>query len=300
MSNIAVIGTGIMGREIVLKLLEKGHRVTVNNRTKAKTQALLAAGAEFAETPAKAIIEADFIISMVGDDADSREVWLGSDGVTGGNYKSNVIAVECSSLSHSWILELNKVLQSSGIRFADCPVTGGPDGTKAGTLRVLAGGDTETLTALQPLFAAFAQEVIRFGSIGAGTSYKLIVNLIGAVQATALAEGLVLAEHAGLDLEKVVDTLSKGAVASPHVKYLADRMIHENHDDVYFSTRWRHKDAAYALQLAAENGVAMPTSAIATELFQRCIDQGLGEKNSSVIIETLRSHSNGEADTVPD
>ena len=291
MSNIAVIGTGIMGREMVLKLLEKGHQVTVNNRTKAKTQALLEAGAVFAETPAMAITEADFIISMVGDDADSREVWLGTEGVTSGNCKNGVIAVECSSLSHTWILELNEVLQSAGIRFADCPVTGGSDGTKAGTLRVLAGGDVETLAALQPLFAAFAQEVIHFGSVGAGTSYKLMVNLIGAVQATALAEGLVLAEHAGLDLEKVADALSKSTVASPHVKYLTDRMVHGNHDDVYFSTRWRHKDAAYALRLAAENGVDIPTSAIATELFQRCIDQGLGEKNSSVIIETLRKLS---------
>jgi len=288
MSNIAIIGTGIMGREMVLKLLEKGHQVTINNRTKAKTQALLEAGAGFAETPAMAIDGVDFIISMVGDDDDSREVWLGRDGVTSGNYKSDVIAVECSSLSHTWILELNEILQLAGIRFADCPVTGGPDGTKAGTLRVLAGGDMETLTALQPIFAAFAQEVIHFGPVGAGTSYKLIVNLIGAVQATALAEGLVMAEHAGLDLEKVADALSKGAVASPHVKYLTDRMVHGNHDDVYFSTRWRHKDAVYALQLAAENGVNIPTSVIATELFQRCIDQGLGEKNSSVIFETLR------------
>jgi 3-hydroxyisobutyrate dehydrogenase len=291
MFNIAIIGTGIMGREMVLKLLEKGHQVTVNNRTKAKTQELLEAGAEFAETPAMAVAGADFIISMVGDDTDSREVWLGSDGVTSGNYKSGVIAIECSSLSHAWILALNEVLQLAGIRFADCPVTGGPDGAKAGTLRVLAGGDTETLVALQPLFAAFAQEVIHFGSVGSGTSYKLIVNLIGAVQATALAEGLVLAEHAGLDLEKVAYALGKGAVASPHVKYLTDRMVQGDHDDVYFSTRWRHKDAVYALQLAAENGMDMPTSAAATELFQRCIDQGLGEKNSSVIIETLRQLS---------
>ncbi len=288
MSNITVIGTGIMGREMVLKLLEKGHSVTVNNRTKSKTETLQKAGAAFADTPAQAVAGADFVLSMVGDDADSRKVWLDADGVMSGNFKSSVIAVECSSLSHTWVLKLNEVLQSAGIRFADCPVTGGPDGTKAATLRILAGGEAETLSALQPVFDAFAQEVIHFGPIGAGTSYKLIVNLIGAVQATALAEGLVLAERAGLDLEKVANTISKGAVASPHVKYLADRMVHGNHDDVYFSTRWRHKDAAYALQLAVENEVAMPTSKVATELFKQCIDQGLGEKNSSVIIETLR------------
>ncbi|MBL1140864.1 MAG: NAD(P)-dependent oxidoreductase [Proteobacteria bacterium] len=288
MANIAVIGTGIMGREMVYKLLENEHHVVVNNRTKAKAQALLEAGAEFAGTPALAITEADFIISMVGDDTDSREVWLGTNGVMNGNIKSGAIAVECSSLSHNWILELNGVLSSEGIRFADCPVTGGPDGTRAGKLRILAGGDKETLVALEPLFNAFAQEVIHFGSIGAGTCYKLIVNLIGAVQATALAEGFVLAEHAGLDIDKVGYALSNGSVASPHVKYLTERMLQDNHDDVYFSTRWRHKDAAYALELAAKNGVEIPTSSIATELFQDCINQGFGDKNSSIIIETLR------------
>ncbi len=288
MSNITVIGTGIMGREMVLKLLEKGHQVTVNNRTKARAQPLLEAGARFGDTPAMAVAGADFIISMVGDDADSRKVWTGVDGVIRGERKPGAIAVECSSLSHGWILELNQVLQSAGVRFADCPVTGGPDGTRAGALRILAGGDPETLRELQPMFAAFAQEVIHFGSVGAGTSYKLIVNLIGAVQATALAEGLVLAEQAGLELDKVAYALGKGAVASPHVKYLTDRMLKGEHDEVYFSTRWRHKDAAYALQLAREYNINMPTSAIATELFQHCVDQGLGEKNSSVIIETLR------------
>ena len=289
--KVAVIGAGIMGREIVLKLLEAGYEVSVYNRTAQKTDILVNAGAIRADTPAVAADNADYIISMVGDDDASRAVWLGENGLLRAASKSGAIAIECSTLSRGWILQLHDKLHSVGIRFADCPVTGGPDGARAGTLLILAGGATEVLAKIKPVLSAFSREVIHFGPVGAGTSYKLIVNLMGAAQATALAEGLVLAETAGLDLKQVGYALDKGSVASPHVQYLIERMVHGNHDDVYFSARWRHKDAAYALALAAECGLDMPVSEVATELFQRALQQGLGEKNSSIVIDVLRSET---------
>jgi len=296
MAEVTVIGTGIMGREIAFRLLAADYRVTVYNRTAAKTADLVKAGAIRAATPAAAARGADYIISMLGDDAASRAVWLGENGILEGVGKHGSIAIECSTLSHGWILELNDSLQSAGIRFVDCPVTGGPDGARAGTLQVLAGGNADTLAELDPLFSAFARKVIHFGPVGAGTSYKLIVNLMGAVQASALAEGLVLAEKVGLDLEQAGYALGKGSVASPHVKYLIDRMVRGNHDDVYFSARWRHKDAAYALALAAEHGLKMPGSEHATHLYRRTLEQGLGEKNSSIVFDVLRSGSGADKD----
>ncbi len=288
MSVVAFIGTGIMGREMVLKLLGAGHDVAVYNRTPQKIESLVTAGARAAASPAQAAHDADFVISMVGDDADSRRVWMGRNGIVNGNLKRGLIGIECTTLSHAWVLELNHALQSKGIRFADCPVTGGPDGAKAGALRVLAGGDSNTLNALRPMLSAFSQEVIHFGPVGAGMSYKLIVNLMGAVQASALAESLVLAEQAGLDLERVGYAMGKGAVASPHVKYLIERMVSGNHDEIYFSARWRNKDAAYALDLAAEHQLSLPTSTAGAQLFQQTVDGGLGEKNSSIVFEVLR------------
>jgi len=291
MTEVAVIGTGIMGREIALRLLQAGYDVSVYNRTERKTDVLVNAGAIRADTPAAAVATADYIICMIGDDEASRAVWLGKNGILKAVKKPNTIAIECSTLSHEWIMELHDSLHSAGIRFADCPVTGGPDGARAGTLLILAGGAVDTLAEINPMLSAFSREVIHFGPVGAGMSYKLIVNLMGAAQATALAEGLDLAETAGLDLEQVGYALGKGSVASPHVQYLIDRMVQGNHDDVYFSARWRHKDAVYALAMAAEYGLEMPASEVATKLYQRALQQGLGEKNSSIIFDVLRSET---------
>ncbi len=288
MAKVAFIGAGIMGREMALRLVGAGHEVRVYNRTRAKLAALVEAGAAAAASPREAASGAEFIVSMVGDDGASREVWLGAAGVLGGRPEAAAVAIESSTLSRGWVLELDKAARAAGLRFIDCPVTGGPDGARAGALTLLAGGDEATLREAGPVLAAYGKEVVRFGPTGAGTSYKLIVNLMGAVQATALAEGLLLAERAGLDLEKVGEMLRKGAVASPLVAYLSERMVSGAHDDVYFSARWRHKDATYGLELARELGQAMPTSAVAEELFRLALARGLADKNSSVVIEALR------------
>lgn len=291
MARVTFLGTGIMGHEMARRLLEAGHEVSVYNRTEAKAQALVSAGATLALTPGAAAAGAEFVISMVGDDRASREVWLGSDGVLTGSPRARAIAIESATLSRRWVLELDGALRAAGLRFIDCPVTGGPDGARQGALTLLVGADAETLAEARPVLSAYAKEVIHFGPPGAGTAYKLVVNLMGAVHAVALAEGLLLAERAGLDLALTGKALSKGAVASPLVKYLTQRMVHRDHDDVYFSARWRHKDAAYALEFAGESGQAMPISAAAAEVFRHAVSTGLGDKNSSVIIEALRDTS---------
>ena len=121
-----------------------------------------------------------------------------------------------------------------------------------------------------------------------GTAYKLVVNLMSAVQLTALAEGLLLAEKAGLNMEKVSQGLTSGAVASPLVKNHLKRMVNRDHDHVNFSTRWMHKDAVYALRMAAELGQTMPLSAVAPQVLQLALSQGWSEHNFSAVIEGLR------------
>lgn len=288
MATIAFLGTGTMGREMAFNLLKAKHRVTVFNRTADAAKSLVDAGARAAPTAAAAAADADFVVAMVSDDDASREVWLGPDGVLAGGPKAGAIAIESSTLSRDWVLELDAALGKVGLRFIDCPVTGGPDGARQGRLTLLAGGDAATLDAARPMLAAYGSRIVHFGPVGAGTAYKLIVNLMGAAQATALAEGLLVAERAGLDLKKVGEALRSGTVASPLVKYLTERMVESNHDDVYFSARLRCKDATYGLKLAAEVGQAMPTSQAAAEIFETTVSKGLGEKNSSIVIETLR------------
>lgn len=277
-----------MGKAMALNLLEAGYELTVYNRTTDKAMPLVKAGAKQAFTPAAAVENADFIISMVSDDDASRTIWLGPTGVLSGNLKPEAIAIESSTLSHRWILELYEKLKSSGLGFIDCPVTGGPDGARKRRLTLLVGAEKETLDKARTLFCAYSNRLIHFGPPGSGTAYKLIVNLMGAVQAVALAEAWLLAERAGLDLGKVRQALSSAAVAGPHVQYLVERMFKGNHDDVYFKARLRHKDAVYGLNLGMETGQAMPVSAAAEKAFRKAVSMGLGDKNSSIIIDVLR------------
>ena len=135
---------------------------------------------------------------------------------------------------------------------------------------------------------AYGGEIVHFGPVGAGTSYKLVANLMGTVQIAALAEGLVLAARAGLDLDQVGATLAKGGPGSPAVKTNIPPMTAPDHDDIYFSARWQHKDASCALALAHKLGQHVPLGAAACDLYHLTLAKGLGEKNTSAVIEALR------------
>jgi 3-hydroxyisobutyrate dehydrogenase len=287
MTQIAFIGTGIMGAGMAHNLLEAGHSLTVWNRTAAKAQPLVEAGARWANSPAEAAAEVDVIISIVGDDEASREVWLGAAGVLSGQPKSNAIAIESTTISLGWVQELHQTLTRAGLRFIDCPVTGGRMGAEEGTLTLLVGAEAEVLAAAQPVLDAYSQSILHFGPPGTGTVYKLVANLMGAVHAVALAEGVLMAKKAGLNMERVVEGLTSGAVASPLVKAFAELMANGEHDSVHFSARWMHKDAAYAVKMANELGQAIPMSAVATQIYQMALSRGLGEKNVSVVVDAL-------------
>ncbi len=288
MTHIAFIGTGIMGAGMAHNLLKAGYSLTVWNRTAEKAQPLVEAGATLAATPAQAAANADLIISIVGDDNSSRSVWLGSDGVLAGDRQPNAIAIESTTISLAWARELHQALSEAGLRFIDCPVTGGRGGAEGGTLTLLVGAEDETLAEARPVLDTLSSNIIHFGPPGAGTAYKLIANLMGAVHTVALGEGIAMAEKAGLNMERVVEGLTSGAVASPLVNAFAERMAKNDHDFVNFSARWIHKDAAYAAQMATELGQTIPMSAVAVQMYQMALTQGLGEKNVSAVVDTLR------------
>ncbi len=288
MANVAFLGLGNMGYAMAKRLIDAGHNVTVYNRTAPKAQQLTDAGAHQETSPAAAVADAEFIISMVSDDGASRAVWLGPEGVLEGNPNPRAVAIESSTLSLEWVLELNDAVTRAGYRYLDCPVTGGPDGAAAGTLMLLLGGEQSTIEASADVTSAYSNRSIVFGPVGAGTSYKLMVNLMGAVQGAALAEGLAMAEKAELDLASVAEALTSGAVASPHVKYLTARMVSGNHDDVYFSAGLRHKDAAYGVKMGEALGAELSVSKAALEIYRKAIDIGLADKNSSIIFDLLK------------
>ncbi len=287
MTSIAFLGTGIMGSGMAHNLLKAGYSLTLHNRTPSKAQPLLDAGANWAASPADAATGADIILTITGDDQSSRQTWLGKNGVLSGNLKPGAIAIESTTLSLAWVLELNQILAAAGLRYIDCPVTGGRNGAEQGTLTLLVGADGETLADAGAVLSAYSQEIVHFGEVGTGTTYKLVVNLMVAAQATALAEGLALAKGAGLDMNLVLQGITTGAVASRVVKAYAGEMVHGEHDRVNFSTRWLHKDAVYALQMASQIGQAMPMSAVAAQVFQMAMDAGAADKNASAVIKAL-------------
>lgn len=295
MQSVALLGTGIMGFGMAQNLLKAGFPLAVYNRTREKAEPLAAQGARLADTPRAAAEGADVVIAMVGDDTASRAVWLGDpssgsgqgDGALAG-VKNGAQLIECSTLSLAWVRELAGLAADRGLAFLDSPVTGSKDAAEAGELKLLVGGDSGALHRARPVLEAISQRIFHFGPNGSGATAKLINNLMGAVQIAALAEGLTLAERAGLDMEQVVPFLINAAPGSPIVKGKAARMAARDYGDTQFALRWMHKDASYAMQAAAEHGIPMPTLAAARELYQAAKSLGHADDDFAAVIEAIR------------
>lgn len=287
MQNIAFLGAGIMGQAMIRNLLKAGFSVTVFNRTIEKARALEPFGAKVAASPCAAAEGADVVISMLIDDAACRACWLGPQGVF--DARPNAILIECSTASHEWIGELAARAAKSGLRFLDCPVAGRPDVAVAGQLNMFVGGDAATLQAVRPVLAAFTKTVVHFGPVGSGIAFKLIYNVLGAIQVASLAEAMFAAEAAGLDLRAAAAGFSAGATASPHVIRHAKYMSLDRHEDpIQFSGRNRIKDIRYGVEFSEQAGAQAVIGRAAAEVFGQMIPLGMGDLNDSELIDALR------------
>ncbi len=257
MATIAFMGLGRMGSGMAEQLLKAGHKVAVWNRSSGKIAALAAKGARAANSPADAAAGADAVITMLADDPAAERVWLAPDGALA-VMKSGAIAIECSTLTRQFVLELGHRMAAKGIRFIDSPVTGRPNVAAQGKLTMLVGASPEDLAAARPYLDLLGETIRHFGPVGAGTAYKLMINLMGAVQIAALAEGLNMAERLGLDRNAVKEAIADSAAASRQVVYHVGRMSNRDFADPTFTAALRYKDAAYAAELAQEVGAAIP------------------------------------------
>jgi 3-hydroxyisobutyrate dehydrogenase len=249
MTKVAFIGLGRMGHGMAGRYLDAGFAVAVWNRSKAKAEDLIARGARWASSPADAADGADAVVTMVADDEASRAVWLGKDGAAA-TMKPGSLAIECSTVSHQHALDMARELRGRGLIYIDCPVTGLPQAAATGKLTLLVGADTADLDSAKPYLAPIGDVVRHFGAVGTGTVFKLINNLMGAVQIASLAEGVAMAEKAGLDMNLVAEALATGAVASPQVIRHSKRMVARDFSGASFTSALRHKDAVYAVKLA--------------------------------------------------
>ena len=282
MTKVAFIGLGRMGHGMAGRYLDAGFTVAVWNRSKAKAEDLIARGARWAASPADAADGADAVVTMVADDAASNAVWLGNDGAAT-RMKAGALAIECSTVSHQQALDLSRELRGRGFVYVDSPVTGLPDAAAAGKLTLLVGAEPADLEKARPYLAPLSTTIRHFGAVGSGTVYKLINNLMGAVQIASLAEGIAIAEQAGLDMNLVAELLATGAVASPQVIRHSRRMVARDFSGASFTASLRHKDAAYAVRLAETLLPGVPVSRAALVAYEEAKASGPDDDEGKMI-----------------
>src|SRR5436190_7390790 len=239
MQRVAFIGLGRMGHGMAGRYLDAGFQVAVWNRSKAKAEDLIARGARWSTSPEDAAIDADAVVTMVADDEASRAVWLSKDGAAA-TMKAGTLAIECSTVSYQHALDMAQELRQRGLIYIDSPVTGLPDAAASGKLTLLVGAEPTDLERARPYLAPLSTTIRHFGAVGSGTVFKLINNLMGAVQIASLAEGVAMAEQAGLDMQLVAEALSTGAVASPQVVRHSKRMVARDFSGASFTAALRH------------------------------------------------------------
>jgi len=283
---VALLGLGTMGSGMAKNLLKAGFPLTVYNRTASKAQPLAALGARVASSPAEAVAEAELVFSMLADDPASREAWLGEHGALAAA-APGAILIECSTVTPAWIAELGATARARGLELLDAPVTGSRTQAETGQLTFLVGGPEAALALATPALQAMSKEIVHLGPRGAGAKLKLLNNFLCGVQIASLAEGLVWLERSGLDRDRALEVLRKGAPGSPLLAGISARMTARDYT-VNFLLSLMAKDLQYAQAAAAETGVDLTTAANAHSLFERAMAQGYADKDMSGVIEPLR------------
>ena len=285
---VAVLGLGTMGSRMAHRLLAAGFPVTVYNRSHDKAAPLVSAGARAAETPRKAIEGANVAIGMLADDRASREVWLGAAGALDGATAGTII-IESSTLSVAWVGELAAAAAARRCEFIDAPVTGSRNQAGAGERNFLVGGAPDVLDRVQPVLAVMAKSVTHLGPTGSGALVKLINNFVCGTHIASLAEALAMVERSTLDRERTMAVLVNGAMGSPIVKTIAERMLAPDFT-TNFALKLLAKDLGYAIEEGRKLDVGLTTARTALDLLERAVRDGHGDEDMAAAIQPLRSN----------
>ncbi len=287
MAKVAFLGLGVMGYPMAGHLKTKGHDVTVYNRTAAKAQKWVAQyGGNSAPTPAQAARGQDFVMCCVGNDDDLRQVTLGADGAFAGTGKGAVF-VDHTTASAEIARELHKEGAARGFGVIDGPVSGGQAGAENGVLTVMCGGDSETFARAQPVIAAYARACNRLGDAGAGQLAKMVNQICIAGLVQGLSEGLHFAKKAGLDIETLIATISKGAAQSWQMENRYKTMT-EGKFDFGFAVDWMRKDLGICLAEARRNGAHLPVTALVDQFYAEVQTMGGRRWDTSSLIARLQ------------
>ena len=287
MSKVAWIGLGVMGFPMAGHLKTRGgHDVIVFNRTRAKADAFLAQfGGRLAATPAEAAEGADFVFTCVGNDDDLGAVTLGRDGAFEA-LGTGAIFVDHTTASARIARELHEAAKERGASALDAPVSGGQSGAENGTLTVMVGGDEEDFRKAAAVIAAYARAVNLIGPTGSGQLTKMVNQICIGGLIEGLSEALHFARLAGLDIDKVIDTISKGAAQSWQMDNRWKTMI-EGKFDFGFAVDWVRKDFALVFEEARANGAELPVTALVDRFYAEIQEMGGGRWDTSSLIARL-------------
>jgi 3-hydroxyisobutyrate dehydrogenase len=287
MTDVAFIGLGVMGFPMAGHLAGKGHRVTVFNRTRARAEAWCArhAGAS-ARSPREAAARAEVVLTCVGDDDDLRSVVAGPDGVLAGLAAGGIV-VDHTTASASVARELAEASRARGAHFIDAPVSGGQAGAENGALTVMCGGEAEPFARAEPVLRAYGRAVTLMGPAGSGQLTKMVNQVCIAGLLQGLAEAVNFALRAGLDPEKVLATVSKGAAQSWQMENRWPSMV-AGRFDFGFAVDLMRKDLGIVLDEARRNGSALPVTALVDQFYRMVQDKGGGRGDTSSLIRNLR------------
>lgn len=287
MAKVAFIGLGVMGYPMAGHLKEKGgHDVTVYNRTAAKAADWAAKfGGSHAATPAEAAKDADFVFTCVGNDDDLRSVTLGETGVFAG-MKAGAILIDNTTASADVARELDIAAREKGVSFIDAPVSGGQAGAENGVLTVMCGGDPAVFDKAKPVIDAFARMVGLMGPAGSGQLTKMMNQICIAGIVQGLAESVHFGKQAGLDIEKVVEVISKGAAGSWQMEN-RHKAMDQGQYDFGFAVDWMRKDLGIVLLEAKHNGASLPLTALVDQFYGDVQKMGGGRWDTSSLMARL-------------
>jgi 3-hydroxyisobutyrate dehydrogenase len=286
MDRVGFIGLGTMGAAMAANVRRAGFPLVVWNRTPGRAGALLELGAGEASSPAELASRVDVVVSCVTDTADVESILLGPTGVLEAE-PAPALVVDCSTVSPSGTREISARLRERGIGLVDAPVSGGSEGAQKGTLTIFVGGAPAEVERARPVLAAMGSTVSYLGPVGSGQAAKSVNQVIIAATYLGVAEGIVLAMKAGLDLEALVPALLGGAARSWVLENQRGRMIATEYP-LGFRVSLHRKDLGIALEMARESGVALPAAALVAELENGLIAQGHGDDDMSALARTIR------------
>lgn len=286
MANLAFLGLGVMGFPMAGHLQKAGHSVTVYNRSAAKAAAWVAKhGGKSAATPAGAAKGADIVLACVGNDDDLRSVVYGDAGAFAGMVKG-AIFVDHTTASAQVARELDKAASEKGFGFLDAPVSGGQAGAENGQLGIMVGGADAVFAKAEPVLKIYAKALTLMGPAGAGQLTKMVNQICIAGLVQGLSEGMNFAVQAGLDTDKVLSVITKGAAGSWQMENRAKTMV-QGKFDFGFAVDWMRKDLAICLEEAKTNKARLPMTAVIDQFYAAVQARGGGRWDTSSLINLL-------------